>query len=80
MITFTPVFITPEQADAPVVTAPIAVHGPYRFLPQAEYVARILRRLNDDAQIVAAGRDGPWWVQAVAAEQGWRGGDPGQVH
>jgi hypothetical protein len=44
----------------------VAYHGPYPFLLQAEFVARILRRL-DDAEIVPAGRNGPWWIRAVAA-------------
>ena len=63
MLTLTPMFITPIPAAAP---AAASLHGPFSLLAQAEYVARILRRLDDDAEIESACPNGPWWVRAGA--------------
>ena len=47
---------------------PDEAYGPYPLLPQAEYAARILTRLKGAAEIVPAGRNGPWWVRNRLAD------------
>lgn len=51
------------------------VHGPFRLLAQAEYAARMLRRVDGFAEVASDGRDGRWWVWAAPAGASPAGSD-----
>jgi hypothetical protein len=66
MLKLTYLMPVPVSDEGPLA-ATAHIDGPYGMLAQAEYAARIWRRLNCAAEIVVDGPRGSWCVHVAGA-------------